>query len=75
MEITRRVNKEKIIETLAEKYQLPERQVADIVNSEWKFLAKTIEQGEFDGIQLPHIGKFHVLLARLQKLNIKLPYK
>jgi nucleoid DNA-binding protein len=69
--IENRVNKEKIISDIARRSGLTERQVNDIVNSEWKFLANTIEAGEFDAVQVPRLGRWWVKLKRLQLLNIR----
>lgn len=66
-----RVNKEKIIEDLAIKYRLSEQQVADVVNSQWKFLVIIMEKGQFDGVQIPRFGKWFVKLARLSKLQLR----
>ena len=67
----KRINKELIIEELASKYGLTEREVADMVNSQFKFVAKVMDASEFDGVQLPSFCKFHVLDGRLKQLNIR----
>lgn len=44
-------------------------EVEQIVESQFAFLKYHMEKGEFSTIRLPYLGKFHVRLRRLQRLN------
>ena len=43
--------------------------VQKIVKSQFEFLRNTMEQGEFETVRLPFLGKFMVKPYRLQKVN------
>ena len=44
-------------------------EIESIVESQFAFLKKNIETGEFAQIRLPYLGKFYVKPVRLSKLN------
>lgn len=44
-------------------------EIEQIIDFQAEFVAKTIERGEFKGVFLPYLGKFHVVPYRLQQLN------
>lgn len=44
-------------------------EVEAIVDSQFQYLKYQMERGEFSTIRLPYLGKFHVKLRRLQKIN------
>lgn len=44
-------------------------EVEAIVDSQFQFLKYHMERGEFSTVRLPYLGKFHVKLRRLQKIN------
>ena len=60
-----------IIQKLATKYNLPLKKVENIVNSQFKFVAKKIRNGKFETIRLPYFGKFSVNENRLKHINKK----
>ncbi len=60
-----------LIQKLATKYNLPLKKIEDIVFSQFKFVAKQIEKGNFDTIRLPYFGKFHVNKNRLKYIQKK----
>ena len=62
-------NKEEIIYYLANKYDLTLKQVEEIINSQFKFVAKIIKKGKFDTIRLPYFGKFIVDKNRVKHIN------
>ena len=62
-------NREEIIYHLANKYNLTVKQVEQIVNSQFKFIANTIKEGKFKTIRLPYFGKFTVNKNRLKHIN------
>lgn len=63
--------KKVIIQKLATKYNLPLKKVENIVNSQFKFVAKKIRNGKFETIRLPYFGKFSVNENRLKHINKK----
>lgn len=62
-------DKKIIIQILATKYNLPLKEVENIINSQFKFVDKIIRQGNFDGIRLPYFGKFSVNPNRVKHIN------
>ena len=64
-------NKQEIIYFLANKYDLPLKEVEEIVNYQFKFVAKIMKEGNFDTIRLPYFGKFTVNKNRLKHINEK----
>jgi nucleoid DNA-binding protein len=64
-------NKQEIIYFLANKYDLPLKEVDEIINHQFKFVARIIKKGNFDTIRLPYFGKFIVNKNRLKHINEK----
>jgi nucleoid DNA-binding protein len=44
-------------------------EVSEVVMSQFSFVKRHIEKGEFSTIRLPYLGKFYVKPGRLSKLN------
>jgi len=66
-----RVNKVKrsVCEEILEENGGTLKEIENIVESQFEFLRKTMERGEFSQVRLPYLGKFHVRIHRLTKLN------
>ena len=62
-------NKEEIIRKLSYKYDIPIKIVADIINYQFKYVAKIIKEGNFETIRLPYFGKFIVNKNRIKHIN------
>ena len=62
--------KDKLYKQLAEEYGTTVEEVKLIVESQFSFLRKTIEQGAFDSVRIPMFGRFHVNPYRLHRLNL-----
>jgi nucleoid DNA-binding protein len=62
-------SKKEIIQILATKYNLPLEKVEKIVNSQFKYVAKVMAEGNFDAIRLPYFGKFYSKKERRDILN------
>jgi nucleoid DNA-binding protein len=62
-------NKEEIIYSLANKYNLPIKTVQKIVNYQFKFVEKIMKKGNFDSIRLPYFGKFKVNKKRVEHIT------
>ena len=60
---------EKVITDIAVRNELDWNLVEKIVRSQFKFVADTIEQGEFESVHLHYLGKFAVKPGRLNYLN------
>ena len=58
-------SKKVLIQTLASKYNLPLSTVEDIINSQFRYVAKIIEEGNLDSIRLPYFGNFWVKKGRV----------
>ena len=58
-----------IIQKIASKYNLPLQTVENIVMHQFKFVSKIINQGKFETVRLPYLGKFHVNKNRLKYLT------
>jgi nucleoid DNA-binding protein len=63
------MNEKIFLQKLATKYNLPIQKIEEAVYYQFKYVAKTIKQGEFQSVRLPYLGKFHVLPGRLKHLN------
>lgn len=63
------MSKELIIYKLANKYNLPLSKIKEIVDSQFKYVAKVIKQGEYETVRLPYFGKFSVNKGRLKYLT------
>lgn len=44
-------------------------EVSAVVDSQFEFIKRTMEMGDFSQVRLPYLGKFYVKPARLSKLN------
>lgn len=64
-------DKQEIIYLLANKYNLPLKDVEEIVDYQFKFIARIMKKGNFDTIRLPYFGKFTVDKNRLKHINKK----
>jgi nucleoid DNA-binding protein len=62
-------NKSFIIYKIANKYNLPLQTVERIVNSQFKYLAKIMNDGNFDSVRLPYFGKFSVKKGRIAHIK------
>jgi nucleoid DNA-binding protein len=62
-------DKKIIIQILATKYNLPLKEVENIINSQFKFVDKIMRTGNFDGVRLPYFGKFSVNPGRVKHIN------
>ncbi|HLS53376.1 MAG TPA: HU family DNA-binding protein [Tissierellaceae bacterium] len=60
-----------IIKQLANKYNLPEEEVAKAVYHQFKFVSKTMKRGLFESVRLRRFGRFHVNPNRVKKLNAR----
>lgn len=65
-----RINKYALIEKIAERHGVPFRTALRVVNSQFNFVYSTIYKGEFNGVSLPILGKFHVNPKRLHNVNM-----
>lgn len=65
------INTDKIIAQLAEKYKLPKFVVEAIVKSQFRFLQKQMEAGEYKGVRLHKLGLFMVKPKRVELLNLR----
>jgi nucleoid DNA-binding protein len=64
-------SKKVIIQKLATKYNLPLKTVTNIINAQFKFVSKTIKEGNFKSVRLPYFGKFDVNEHRLKHIQKK----
>ena len=62
-------DKEEIIRKLSYKYDIPIKIVTDIINYQFKYIAKIIKEGNFETIRLPYFGKFTVNKNRVKHIN------
>jgi len=62
-------DQKKLIETLAEKYEIPFFVAESIVKSQFKFVQDKMEQGECAKVRLHHFGVFKVKPKRLYIIN------
>ena len=62
-------DKDRIIQLLATKYNLPLKKVKQIVEYQFKFVTKIIKEGKFDTIRLPYFGKWSVNKNRVKYIN------
>jgi nucleoid DNA-binding protein len=60
---------EKIIQEVAKELGISQSIAQKIVRSQFQYVRKTMEKGEFETVKLPYFGKFHVKPYRLQKVN------
>jgi nucleoid DNA-binding protein len=62
-------NKKEIIHKIANKYNLPLKKVAEIVDYQFKYISKIMKKGDFETIRLPYFGKFSVNKKRVEYIN------
>ena len=62
-------NKEEIIYSLANKYNLPLKKVKQMIEYQFKFVEKIMKKGDFEGIRLPYFGKFTVNPKRVEHIT------
>jgi nucleoid DNA-binding protein len=62
-------NKKEIIYSLANKYNLPLNKIENIINYQFKYVAKIMKEGDFKMIRLPYFGKFSVNPKRVEHIN------
>ena len=62
-------DKDRIIQLLATKYNLPLKKIKQIVGHQFKFVTKIIKEGKFDTIRLPYFGKWSVNQNRVKYIN------
>ena len=62
-------NKKEIIYSLANKYNLSLKKVEEIINYQFKYIAKIMKEGKFEIIRLPYFGKFSVKSGRIEHIN------
>ena len=62
-------NKKEIIYSLANRYNLPLKKVEEIINYQFKYIAKIMKEGNFKMIRLPYFGKFSVNPKRVKHIN------
>jgi len=62
-------NKNEIIYSLANKYNLSLKKVEEIVNYQFKYTTKIMKEGKFEVIRLPYFGKFSVNSKRVDHIN------
>ena len=62
-------NKEEIIYSLANKYNLPLKKVKQMIEYQFKFVEKIMKKGDFESIRLPYFGKFSVNKKRVEHIT------
>ena len=62
-------SKKALIQNLASKYNLPLKTVTDIIESQFKYVGKVMEEGKFEAVRLPYFGKFSVKCNRVKHLD------
>ena len=62
-------NRREIIYFLANKYDMPLKEVDKIVNYQFKMVRKVMTKGDFETIRLPYFGKFIVNKGRVKHIN------
>tara|TARA_R100000908_G_C3733466_1_gene132099 strand:- start:271 stop:492 length:222 start_codon:yes stop_codon:yes gene_type:complete len=66
------MSKKLMIYKLANKYNLPLQKVEEIVNYQFKYVAKIMKEGNFEAVRLPYFGKFSVNSNRIKHItNLK----
>ena len=61
--------KKVLIQNLAIKYNLQLKTVTDIIESQFKYVGKVMEEGKFEAVRLPYFGKFSVKGNRVKHLD------
>jgi len=62
-------NREELIYTLANKYNLPISKVEEIVSHQFQFVKKIMKLGGFETVRLPYFGKFSAKKERIKHMN------
>tara|TARA_R110002020_G_scaffold447227_1_gene659585 strand:- start:452 stop:691 length:240 start_codon:yes stop_codon:yes gene_type:complete len=62
-------NRKEIIYFLANKYDIPLKQVEKVVNSQFKYAAIVMKHGNFATVKLPYFGKFTVNENRVKYIT------
>ena len=62
-------NKEELIYSLANKYDLPLKKVKQMIEYQFKFVERVMKKGNFDSIRLPYFGKFTVNPKRVKHIT------
>ena len=62
-------NKEEIIYSLANKYNLPLKKVKQMIEYQFKFVSNVMKKGEIDSVRLPYFGKWSVNKNRVKYIN------
>lgn len=63
------MNKKILIQQIAKKYGLLEKEVEDAVNHQFRYTRSVIRAGKFDAVRLPYFGVFRVNPERLKYLT------
>lgn len=58
-----------LISDLSEKYGLSEHDIKRIVFSQFKLVARTMSEGNFESVRLPLLGVFKVNPKRVEHVN------
>ena len=62
-------NKEELIYSLANKYDLPLKKVKQMIEYQFKFVENIMKEGDFKSIRLPYFGKFSVNPKRVKHIT------
>ena len=63
-------NKKEIIYFLANKYNIPLKNIEKIIDSQFKFVSVVMSKDKsFDTVKLPYFGKFTVNKKRVEHIN------
>ena len=54
---------------MAVKYDLPVKDIEEIINSQFHYVSKIMAKGDFETIKLPYFGKFTVNENRVKHIN------
>jgi len=65
------ITKDRIIDRLSIKHSISKKKIEKVVNSQFKFVAKTMKKGDFESVRLRFWGKFEVDPYRLKKIQEK----
>jgi len=63
------MDKDLAIYKLANKYNLPLSKVKEIVDYQFKYVAKVMKEGNFEAVRLPYFGRFSVNPNRVKHIN------
>tara|TARA_R110000787_G_C13343506_1_gene438410 strand:- start:30 stop:218 length:189 start_codon:yes stop_codon:yes gene_type:complete len=54
---------------MATKYNLPLSKVEEIIDYQFKFVAKVMRKGDFESVRLPYFGKFSAKKGRIKHIQ------